>query len=110
MKSSTWSELSGTRLDRGTAGGWPLRTGPGSARSSGGLLGLSVGVVKAVMVASPPVIMQLKFQEFFEFDFLVTLIQFMVRVLGISVMPQRHSRTVPNSAGGGEDFTGAVLG
>ena len=32
---------SGTRLDSGTAGGWPLRTGPGSARSRCGFRGLS---------------------------------------------------------------------
>ena len=31
------------QADSGTAGSWPLRTGPGSARSCGGLRGLSVG-------------------------------------------------------------------
>ena len=35
-------DASGTRLDSGTAGGWPLRTGPAWARSSGGHRELSV--------------------------------------------------------------------
>ena len=33
----------GTRLDSGTAGGWPLRTGPGWARSYGAPCGQSIG-------------------------------------------------------------------
>ena len=49
MTSTTLSAMgagggaSGTRLDSGTAGGWPLRTGPGWVRSYGGPRGLSVG-------------------------------------------------------------------
>ena len=57
-----------------------------------------------------PVIMQLRFQQFCEFNILVPGIQFIVRVLDISVLPQRQVRTVPNCAGDREDFTGAVLG
>ena len=54
-----------------------------------------------------PVNMQLKFHEF---DILVPQIQFIVRVLDISVLPQRKARTVPNCAVDRAAFTGAVLG
>ena len=46
-----------------------------------------------------PVNMQLKFQQFYEFDILVPQFQFIVRVLDISAVPQRQVRTVPNCAG-----------
>ena len=52
MRLSSWSVMGdgggaiGTRLDSGAAGGWPLRTGPGWARSYGGPRGLSVWVAK----------------------------------------------------------------
>ena len=36
-------DASWARLDSGTVGGWPLRTGPGWAKSPGGHRGLSVG-------------------------------------------------------------------
>ena len=63
--SSTWSAMgagggaSRIRLNSGTAGGLPLRRGPGWARSYGGPRGLSV-VVMVVLV-----IMQLEIQQSF---------------------------------------------
>ena len=79
---STWSAMSGggTGLGSGTAGGWPRRTGPGSARSCGDPPGRSVCDVS--------VIMQLKFQQSFEFV-IVPQIQFIVRAVQ-AVQPVAH--------------------
>ena len=59
---------SGTRLDSSTAGGWPLRTGPGWARSYGGPRGLSVGGGGSEGRSGD--IMHLEIQQFFLFMFL----------------------------------------
>ena len=59
---------SGTRLDSGTAGGWPLRTGPSWTRSYGGHRGLSVGGGGSEGLSGD--IMHLELQQFFLFMFL----------------------------------------
>ena len=59
---------SGTRLDSGTAGGWPLRTGPSWTRSYGGPRGLSVGGGGCEGRSGD--IMHLELQQFFLFMFL----------------------------------------
>ena len=95
------------------SGGWPLKTGPGSTRSYGGLRGFSDQAVVmaglAVVVVGVSGIMQFKFQQSFEFT-IVPQIQFIVRVLDIAVMPQRQVRTVPHCAGDRAALAGAVLG
>ena len=59
---------SGTRLDSGAAGGWPLRTGPSWTRSYGGPRGLSVGGGGCEGRSGD--IMHLELQQFFLFMFL----------------------------------------
>ena len=96
------SSASSTRTCGGRAGGmWIGWGGPGGSMAT--MLG-AFGGPRGV-----DVIMQRKFQQFFEFV-IVPQIQFIVRVLNTSVVPQRQVRTVPNCAEYREDSTGAVLG
>ena len=137
--SSMWSAMgvggaaSWTGLDSGTAGGWSLKTGPGSASTSGGprwRLGLDGGPpghggikrLAAVLprsrsrsrpwpVVSVSVIMQLKFQHSFEFV-IVPLIQFIVRVLEISACRRdryAQCQTVQKTGDSTAQFLGMLM-
>ena len=68
-------------------------------------------VEEATPVADVLVIMQLVFQQFYQFEFLkVPQIQFIDRVLDIPVATQRRGAHSANCAGKRRDSAGAVFG